>query len=113
MSIRATLISLTLFAAQLPTLQDKPVIHLRPHQDSIPASFGGNVVMIANGPSVVRLPGSPPLLDTHRKPWVIDVRNLGPGAVTVVGNAQFNVKVELNHTVEIQSSGNTYSIVRP
>ena len=103
---------LALFAGQMQTLQDKPVVHLHSHQDNIPVEFGGDLVVLANGPTVVHLPNTPPTLDLQRKPWVIAVKNLGPGMVTVVGKAQFSVQVNIDRTVQIKSNGIIYALVQ-
>jgi hypothetical protein len=103
---------MTLFAGQMNTLQDKPVVHLRAHQDFIPVEFGGDLVVFANGPTVVHLPNIPPKLDSQRMPWSVDLKNLGPGPVTIVGKAQFTVQVNVNRTVQIKSDGTAYSLIR-
>jgi hypothetical protein len=94
------------------TLQDKPVVHLRPHQDVIPIEFGGDLVVITNGPTLVRLPNSPPILDSRRRPWSVEIKNLGPGSVTIVGKAQFSIRIDVNRTVQINSNGTIYSSAR-
>jgi hypothetical protein len=109
---RLMLICVALFAGQMHTLQDKPVVHLRSHQDIIPIEFGGDLVVIANGPTLVHLPNSPPMLDSQRRPWSVEIKNLGPGAVTIVGKGQFSIRVEINRTVQINSNGAIYSSAR-
>jgi len=69
------------------------------------------VVVLSNGPAVVHLPSTPPTVDAQRKPWAVDVKNLGPGVVTIVGKAQFSIKVNVDRTVQIRSNGVMYSIV--
>ena len=110
--MRFLFICVALFAGQMYSLQDKPVVHLHPHQDFIPVEFGGDLVVVANGPTVVHLPNRPPTLDSRRMPWSIDVKNLGPGTVTIVGNAQFTVQVDVDRTVRIKSNGTAYSSFR-
>jgi hypothetical protein len=109
--MRHFLIYLALIAGQMNTLQDKPVVHLHPHQDVIPADFGGDLVVLVNGPTVVHLPNLPPTLDAQRRPWAVFVQNLGPGRVTVVGKSQFSVEVSVNRTVQIKSNGTAYASV--
>jgi hypothetical protein len=94
------------------TLQDKPVVHLHPHQDFIPTEFGGDVVEIVNGPTVVHLPNLPPALDSQRRPWCVYVKNLGPTSVTIVGKSQFSVEVNVDRIVQIKSKGSEYISVR-
>jgi len=103
------LIYLALITGQMNTLQDKPVVHLHPHQDSIPAEFGGDLLVLVNGPTVVHLPNLFPTLDSQRRPWSVYVKNLGPGMVTIVGKSQFTVDVNVNRTVEIKSNGEAYA----
>jgi hypothetical protein len=106
------LVSLAFFAGQIKTLQDKPVVHLRAQQDNIPVEFGGDLVVLSNGPAVVHLPGTPPTLDVQRKPWAVDVKNLGPATVTIVGKAQFSIQINVDHTIRIKSNGVVYSIAQ-
>lgn len=106
------LIFLALFTGQMNTLQEKPVVRLHLHQDNIPVEFGGDMVVLTNGPSVVYLPSTPPALDKQRKPWAIAVKNLGPGVVTIAGKAQFTAEVRADQTVQIKSNGVIYSIVQ-
>jgi hypothetical protein len=110
--MKSLLIYLALFAGQMNTLQSKPVVRLHPHQDNIPVEFGGDMVVLANGPAVLHLPGIPPVLDSERKPWGVEVKNLGPGVVTIVGKAQFSAQVNVDRTLQIQSNGVMYSIVQ-
>jgi hypothetical protein len=106
--MKTFLICLALFAAQYNTLQDKPVVRLPPHQDSIPSEFGGDLVELKNAPPQVQLPPLH-LLDSHGHPWLIEVRNLGPGTVTIVGKAQFHVEVPVSHSVSIKATIAGYS----
>jgi hypothetical protein len=106
--MKTLLIYLALFAGQYNTLQDKPVVRLHPHQDFIPVEFGGDLVELKNAPPQVQLP-PPRLVDSHGRPWSIDVRNLGPGTVTIVGKAQFRVEVPVGHSVSIKVTDAGYS----
>ena len=110
--MKSLLICLALFAWQMNTLQDKPVVRLHLHQDNIPVEFGGDLLVLANGPAVLHLPSTPPVLDSQRKQWMIAVKNLGPGMVTIVGKAQFSAQVNVDRTVQIKSNGAIYSIVQ-
>jgi hypothetical protein len=106
------LIYLAVIAGQMNTLQDRPVVHLHPHQDFIPAEFGGDMVVLANGPAIVHLPNLPPVLDSQRRPWGVYVKNLGPGTVRIVGKSQFAVEVNVDRMVQIKSKGTEYVSVR-
>jgi hypothetical protein len=106
--MKTFLIYLALFAAQYNTLQDKPVVRLPPHQDFIPSEFGGDLVELKNAPPQVQLPPLR-LADSHGRPWSIELRNLGPGTVTIVGKAQFQVEVPVGHLVSIKATNAGYS----
>jgi hypothetical protein len=110
--MKVFLIYLALIAGQMNTLQDKPVVHLRPHQDLIPTEFGGDLVELVNAPAVIQLPKSAPITDSQGSPWSIDVKNLGPGTVEVVGKDEFSVHVNVGQMVHIYSNGTTYSLKR-
>jgi hypothetical protein len=112
--MKPSLIFLALLVGQLAnTLQDKPVVHLREHRNIIDAEFGGDLLELINAPTVVNLPSQAPKFDSHGKPWSIDVKNLGPGAVTVIGNSQFSIRINLGKTVHIYSNGEAYSLTYP
>jgi hypothetical protein len=106
------LVLLIVFTGQMNTLQEKPVVHLPPHQNFIAVEFGGDLVELINAPAVLLLPKLPPTLDAHGSPWTIEVKNLGPGNVTIVGKSQFNLQVNVGQTVRIKSSSTGYSSVR-
>jgi hypothetical protein len=110
--MKTSLMCLALFVGQMKTLQSKPVVHLQPHRDAITADFGGDLLELINAPGVVNLPPVPPKPDPQGSPWFVDVKNLGPSAVTVVGKAQFNVKITVGQTVHIYSNGTEYSLKR-
>jgi hypothetical protein len=71
-------VCVALLVGQMHTLQDRLVFHLHPHQDVIPIEFSGDLVVIANGPTLVCLPNSPLVLDSRRRPWSVEIENLGP-----------------------------------
>lgn len=108
--MKSLLICLALLVGQKDTLQDRPVVHLQPHRAAIDISFGGKLLELINAPSVVILPTAPPKLDSEGNPWSIDVKNLGPGAVTVTGKSQFSTKVSVGQTVHIAWNGTAYSL---
>jgi hypothetical protein len=107
--MKIAFIYLALFAGQMYTLQDKPVVHLRPNQDLIQNEFGGDIVELINSPTVVQLPAHPPALDARGKPWAVDVKNTGPNAVTVVGRAGFSVQVRVGQITHIKFTATGYS----
>jgi hypothetical protein len=112
--MKSGLMCLALLAGQLTnTLQDKPVVHLRDHRNTIEIEFGGDLVELMNSPTVINLPTQAPKSDSHGKPWAVDVKNLGPGAVTVYGKSQFSVRVNRGQTVQIYSDGTAYSLTKP
>jgi hypothetical protein len=106
------LIYLVIFGGQMSTLQDQPVVHLHPHQNFIPIEYGGDLVEFMNAPPVVQLPQQAPMQDSRGRPWLIEVKNLGPGSVTIVGGAQFSLQVPVGKTVSIKSTRAGYSSVR-
>ena len=108
--MKALLVVLALSAVQSNTLQDKPVIHLQPHQSYIQVEDGGDIVELNNAPPDIFLPKLPPKQDSKAKPWSVDVENLGPGSVTVFGNGMFQVRVDVGKTVHISSNGSAYSL---
>jgi hypothetical protein len=84
------------------------VVHLQPHERNIQVQDGGEIVELDNAPQEVFLPKLPPKLDLRAKPWSVDVRNLGPGPVTVLGNSLFSVRIDVGKTAHIISSGASY-----
>ena len=110
--MKTGLIYLALLAGQMHTLQDKPVVHLRPNQDFIPNEYGGDLVELLNSPTVIQLPTHPPAVDAHGKPWAVDVENSGPNSVTVVGRAGFSVQVRMGQVAHIKFTATGYSNVQ-
>lgn len=110
--MKTILMCLALFLGQMNTLQDKPVVQLREQQGFIKVEFGGDLVELINAPKTIELPKSPPTPDSQGKSWSVDVKNLGPGTVTVVDKAQFSVQVSVGQTVHIKWNGSEYSSMR-
>jgi hypothetical protein len=106
--MKALLFVLALFIGQAMTLQDKPVVHLKPHSDLIEAAFGGSRLELSRGPEVVHLPAPPPKPDENGVQWTLDVRNFGPLPVTVEYRDSFSVSIAVNQTIHIHSNGNVY-----
>jgi hypothetical protein len=92
------------------TLQDKQVVHLQPHSGAIRADFGGKLLELQNAPATVYLPMEPPKLDSEGNPWSVDIKNMGPGMVTVVGASQFSSRIIVGQTVHVFSNGTSYSM---
>jgi hypothetical protein len=110
--MKTVLFYLALFAGQMDTMQARPVVRLQPHQDSIKAEFGGDLLELINAPKMVTLPKSPPLVDVQGNPWVVEVKNLGPGVVTVADKVHFSLQINVGQTVQIKSKPTGYSSVR-
>ena len=110
--MKTSFLCLALLAAQLPTLQAKPVVRLRVNQEEIRPDYGGAEVVRTDGPRILHLPSSPPLLDAHRRPWSVDIHNEGADAVTVIGKARFTVQIDVNRTVEVKWDGKNYMMIK-
>jgi hypothetical protein len=102
------MLCLAFFAIQMNTLQDKPVVRLRPHQDTIAVEFNGKLLELINAPDVVRLPFPIPRADNRGVPWSVDVKNFGPASVRVTDKSHFSVEIKANQTKHIYSSGDAY-----
>jgi hypothetical protein len=81
--MKTLLIYLALFTGQMNTLHDRPVVYL---------------------------PAVPPKFDLQGNPWSVDVKNLGPTVVTIIGKAQFSEPVNPGQTLHIHSNGAIYSL---
>lgn len=103
---------IALFAGQASTMADKPVFRLPHDQSAITYDLGGDLIELINAPKVIELPRVLPTNDSQGNPWAIDVKNLGPAAVTIVGKADFTVHVAVGQTVHIKSNGKSYSSAR-
>lgn len=110
--MKTLLIYLALLTGQMNMLQEKQVVHLAPNHAGIDAAFGGDLLELINAPAVIQLPVMPPKTDSAGKPWVVDVKNLGPGIVTVQGKGQFSARINVGQTVHIFSNGAAYSLKR-
>jgi hypothetical protein len=108
--MKSTALFLVLSAALLSFAQQKPVVHLPPHRDIIDAALGGKMLELENAPPILHLPPVPQKLDENGNPWIVDVKNAGPAVVTVMGKAQFSVKIAVGQTVHIYSNGTAYSL---
>ena len=107
--MKILLIGLCLMIGQMTTLQERPVVHLQPHSGAIRADCGGKQLELVDAPATIYLPMAPPRLDFQGNPWSVDIRNLGPRAVTVVGTSQFDARIILNQTLHVFWNGTSYS----
>ena len=96
--------------AQMQTLRARPVVRLPASQVVLGANVGGMSLELLNASPILNLPSRPPKLDAQGRPWAIDVNNLGPRLVTVVGPAQFSVAVHVKGLVHIYSNGSRYGL---
>jgi hypothetical protein len=108
--MKPVLIALALFAGQAMTMQDKPVVHLKPHTDIILEAFGASLLELSQTPQIVYLPSPPPKPDGKGQQWTIDVKNFGPLPVTVADKGPFSVPVAVGQTVYILSNGSKYIV---
>ena len=108
--MKALFICLALLGAQQNTLQDRQVVHLQPHSGAIRVDFGGKRLELLDAPTIIYLPTAPPKMDFQGKPWSVDIRNLGPRTVTVVGTSQFSVRIIVSQTAHIAWNGTAYSL---
>jgi hypothetical protein len=106
--MKVLLVGIALVIGQMNKLQDKQVVHLQPHSGAIRADFGGKLLELLNAPAVIYLPMAPPKLDSQGNPWTVDIRNLGPNGVTVVGTSEFSSRIIVGQTLHIFSNGTTY-----
>ena len=102
------LVLLALIVGQMNTLQEKPVVRLQPHSAAIPISFGGKQLELINAPAMISLPKSPPKQDDQGDRWLIQIKNFGPNAVSVVDAGHFNIQINVGQTVQIESNGERY-----
>jgi hypothetical protein len=66
-------------------------------------------VELKDGPQTVHLPQQSPTLDSHGRPWSIDITNLGSKTVTIVGRALFKVQLMAHQSVHITYTSAGYS----
>jgi hypothetical protein len=99
--MKVLLAGVVLIIGQMNTLQSKQVVHLQPHSGAIRADFGGKLLELLDAPTIVYLPMAPPRLDSQGNPWSVDIKNMGPGMVTVVGASQFSSRIIVGQTVHV------------
>jgi len=108
--MKIPLACLAIFLGQMITSQAKPVVHLPPNRDVITTGFGGKLLELINAPATVYLPAVPPKGESPNSRWVVDVKNMGPGVVTVTSQRHFDVHINVGQTVHISSTGSGYSL---
>lgn len=106
--MKSMLLALIFIAAQAITMQEKPVVHLKPHSNAIEPSFRGSLVELSNAPATVALPEPAPAPDSDGDPWSVDVKNFGPAPVTIVGKRNFNALISVGQTIHILVNGQGY-----
>lgn len=111
--MKLLLLGTAIFIGQLQTSQKEEVVRLPPHKTSIPVSSGGTMVELLYAEPSLYLPKQIPEVDTLGEIWHVDVKNLGPGDVTLQGVGGFSVRLQPNQVVRIRTAGNTYSVARP
>lgn len=109
--MKTLLLSSAWLIGQMITLQEKPLVHLKPNKSQIAASFGGKMLELIDAPAVVLLPKRPPERDALGQPWQVEVKNLGPRAVAIHDSNAFSTKIDVGKTTQISSNGVTYSLV--
>ena len=112
--MNALLMALSLFLFQINTMNTltaEPIAHLQPNRAAITPDFGFKLVELLNAPAAISLPGTPPPANAQGTAWLVDVKNLGPGAVKINGKANFTVSLLPGQTVHIKSDGARYFIV--
>lgn len=107
--MKAFLFCLALCLVQMNTLQGKEVVHLLPNRAAIDPAFGGKRLELLGAPESVYLPPVPPKRDLQGNPWNLDVKNMGPRPVTLVGKPNISILIIVNQTIHIQSNGLAYS----
>jgi len=108
--MKSMFLVLALLAGQAIAMQDKPIVHLKPHSNTIDQRFRGSLVELSNSPSTVYLPASLPPPDSSGNPWSVDVKNFGPAAVTIVGKQDFTTTVGVSQTIHIEVNGQGYKL---
>jgi hypothetical protein len=110
--MKSLIFCLAILFGQVNSLQDKPVVRLPPNTRAIDPAYGGKLVELINAPAQLNLPANVPKVDAVGQPWLVDIKNLGPAAVSVVWKTEFSVSITPGQTVHIHSNGKTYSLQR-
>jgi hypothetical protein len=94
---------LLLFQGQLNTSKD--VVRLPPNANTISQAYGGKLVELLNAADDVSLPPKPNL--SSGITWSVDVKNLGPHAVTIRNNHQLTVVLLPNESATFTCRGSS------
>ena len=97
---------------QMMTMSAKPIVHLVPNAHEIDPVTGGKLLELINSPPALTLPHKLPVIDSLGHPWLVDIKNLGPGVVTVTGKGQFTVVIQMGQTIHIACNGSVYTVKR-
>ena len=108
--MKTLLVWTAIIIGQMNTLQNKQVIHLQPHHDTIETEFGGKLLELINTPTIIYLPTTAPKPDPQGQPWSIDIKNLGPGVITVSGQVRFTVRLRVGQIAHVMWNGTSYSL---
>ena len=108
--MKILVVSLALCLWQMVTLQDKPVVYLAPHHLGIDPTVGGKLLELENAPGTLTLPMVPPKSDAAGAPWEVDIKNLGPRAVKILGKNGFSISIRVGQTVHVASNGSIYRL---
>ena len=96
------LVCIALFIGQSQISQNE-IIRPPAHTSKISLSDGGRTIELIDAAPIVYLPQNPPHMSFGGVPWYVDVRNLGPGTVTLRGNNNFAVHLLPNGTVHVRT----------
>jgi hypothetical protein len=108
--MKALFLYLGIALGQMNTASGKPIAHLLHNRDVIESQFGGKLLEVMNGPTTLYLPQVPPKADSQGVAWTVDVKNLGPVTIAVVGKDLFTTSVMVGQTVHITSNGSIYML---
>jgi hypothetical protein len=113
------LFAIALMIGQMPTLSGQPVIHLSATAESIRTDYRGSTVELKNSRPVIYLPVNVPKSDASSESWYVDVKNLGPGDVTIKQTAQsasagggFTLILHAGDFARIRAVGSGYARVK-
>jgi len=110
--MKSLLICIAMIFGQVNSLQDKPIVRLPPNIRVIDPAYGGKLVELINAPAEVSLPANPPKVDALGRPWLVDIKNLGPSAVNITWKTEINVPITPGQTAHIRTNGKAYALQR-
>ncbi len=108
--MNALLLGMAMLMFQMVTSEIKTVVHLAPNSASITPDFGGKLLELANSPTIVNLPVIPPAPQLPGHLWSLDIKNLGPRTVRVLGKNNFSMSLVVGQTAHIVSDGTIYAL---